>query len=232
MKSLGKVNAVLTGKAVSFAHGSKSAIDKKVVDGRQSVSFLGLMGDEQGDLRFHGGVEKALHVYPTEHYSKWVKELGDRDIFHHIGAFGENISSSGITEKDICIGDKIRIGSTYLEVSQGRMPCWKLNVRFEQNDMAKRLQDSLRTGWYFRVLQEGDIGQGDEILLCDRPYPEWTLARIMSLIFEGCLETLELQKLAQLPLVESWKKLVDLRIRDGVVEDWLPRIEGPCRKDQ
>ena len=161
-----------------------------------------------------------------------MKELGDRDIFHHIGAFGENISSSGITEKDICIGDKIRIGSTYLEVSQGRMPCWKLNVRFEQNDMAKRLQDSLRTGWYFRVLQEGDIGQGDEILLCDRPYPEWTLARIMSLIFEGCLETLELQKLAQLPLVESWKKLVDLRIRDGVVEDWLPRIEGPCRKDQ
>ena len=111
------------------------------------------------------------------------------------------------------------------------MPCWKLNVRFEQNDMAKRLQDSLRTGWYFRVLQEGDI-KGDEILLCDRPYPEWTLARIMSLIFEGCLETLELQTLAQLPLVESWKKLVDLRIRDGVVEDWSPRIEGPCRKDQ
>ena len=204
MKSLGKVNAVLTGKAVSFAHGSKSAIDKKVVGGRQSVSFLGLMGDEQGDLRFHGGVEKALHVYPTEHYSKWVKELGDRDIFHHIGAFGENISSSGITEKDICIGDKIRIGSTNLEVSQGRMPCWKLNVRFGkmiwQSVYKTHCEQGGTSGCYKREI----LGKVT-ILLCDRPYPEWTLARIMSLIFEGCLETLELQKLAQLPLVESWK---------------------------
>ncbi|NOH71748.1 MOSC domain-containing protein [Vibrio pectenicida] len=232
MKSSGKVKSVLTGKAVSFAHGSKSAIDKKAVGGRQSVSFLGLNGDEQGDLRFHGGVEKALHIYPTEHYNQWVEELGERDIFRHIGAFGENISSVGVTEEDICLGDKVRIGSTLLEVSQGRMPCWKLNVRFDQKDMAKRLQDSLRTGWYFRVLQEGDIGQGDDIILCDRPYPEWSLARIMSVIFEGCLETSELQKLAQLPLVESWKKLVDRRISDGVVEDWSPRIEGPCGKDK
>ncbi|KFK60744.1 hypothetical protein JS84_24875, partial [Vibrio vulnificus] len=73
--------------------------------------------------------------------------------------------------------DKIRIGTTLLEVSQGRMPCWKLNVRFEQNDMARRLQDTLRTGWYFRVLEEGDIGAGDEIILCERPYPESLIFR-------------------------------------------------------
>ncbi|WP_341663166.1 MOSC domain-containing protein [Vibrio sp.] len=232
MQELGKVNSVLVGKAEVFAHGARSAIDKKVVEGRQSVSFLGLVGDEQGDPRFHGGVEKALHIYPTEHYSKWVKELGDRDIFHHIGAFGENISSSGVTEKDICIGDKIRIGSTLLEVSQGRMPCWKLNVRFDQKDMAKRLQNSLRTGWYFRVIQEGNIGQDDDIILCDRPYPEWSLARIMSPIFEGCLDITELQRLAQLPLVESWKTLVMRRMNDRLLEDWSPRIEGPGSKDE
>ncbi|MBU2897367.1 MOSC domain-containing protein [Vibrio hepatarius] len=230
MRELGRVNSVHIGKAVDFAYGARSAIDKQIVDGRHYVSFLGLRGDEQGDLRVHGGVEKALHIYPSEHYVQWIKELGERAIFHHIGAFGENISSTGITEKDICLGDKICIGSAVLEVSQGRMPCWKLNVRFDQKNMAKRLQDSLRTGWYFRVIQEGEIGQGDKVILCERPYPDWPLSRIMGLIFEGCLEVTELRKLAQLPLVESWKKLVLRRVNDHELEDWSPRLEGPSVK--
>lgn len=153
MKKLGVVNSVLTGKTVDFAHGSKSAINKQVVPSRQHATELGFTNDEQGDPRFHGGIQKALHIYPSEHYPAWQRELGDKSIFQAAGAFGENLSSSGITEASICLKDKIRIGSTMLEVSQGRMPCWKLNVRFEQNDMARRLQDTLRTGWYFRVLE-------------------------------------------------------------------------------
>lgn len=227
MKKIGVVKAVLAGKTVPYAHGAQSAINKQVLPERQHATELGFTSDEQGDPRFHGGIQKALHIYPSEHYPIWQQELGERTIFQSAGGFGENISSEGVTESTICLKDKIRIGSTLLEVSQGRMPCWKLNVRFDQHDMARRLQDTLRTGWYFRVLEEGDIGAGDEIILCERPYPEWPLARIMGAVFTGCLDRKELTKLSELPLVESWGKLVERRLETGEVEDWEMRLVGP-----
>ncbi|MFH4558237.1 MOSC domain-containing protein [Vibrio diabolicus] len=230
MKKIGVVKAVLAGKTVPYAHGAQSAINKQVLPERQHATELGFTSDEQGDPRFHGGIQKALHIYPSEHYPIWQQELGERTIFQSAGGFGENISSEGVTESTICLKDKIRIGSTLLEVSQGRMPCWKLNVRFDQHDMARRLQDTLRTGWYFRVLEEGDIGAGDEIILCERPYPEWPLARIMGAVFTGCLDREELTKLSELPLVESWGKLVERRLETGEVEDWEIRLVGPTRQ--
>ncbi|HHF3112567.1 TPA: MOSC domain-containing protein [Vibrio diabolicus] len=230
MKKIGVVKALLAGKTVPYAHGAQSAINKQVLPERQHATELGFISDEQGDPRFHGGIQKALHIYPSEHYPIWQQELGERTIFQSAGGFGENISSEGVTESTICLKDKIRIGSTLLEVSQGRMPCWKLNVRFDQHDMARRLQDTLRTGWYFRVLEEGDIGAGDEIILCERPYPEWPLARIMGAVFTGCLDREELTKLSELPLVESWGKLVERRLETGEVEDWEMRLVGPTRQ--
>ncbi|HHX8277805.1 TPA: MOSC domain-containing protein [Vibrio diabolicus] len=230
MKKIGVVKAVLAGKTVPYAHGAQSAINKQVLPERQHATELGFTSDEQGDPRFHGGIQKALHIYPSEHYPIWQQELGERTIFQSAGGFGENISSEGVTESTICLKDKIRIGSTLLEVPQGRMPCWKLNVRFDQHDMARRLQDTLRTGWYFRVLEEGDIGAGDEIILCERPYPEWPLARIMGAVFTGCLDREELTKLSELPLVESWGKLVERRLETGEVEDWEMRLVGPTRQ--
>lgn len=230
MKKIGVVKAVLAGKTVPYAHGAQSAINKQVLPERQRATELGFTNDEQGDPRFHGGIQKALHIYPSEHYPIWQQELGERTIFQSAGGFGENISSEGVTESTICLKDKIRIGSTLLEVSQGRMPCWKLNVRFDQHDMARRLQDTLRTGWYFRVLEEGDIGAGDEIILCERPYPEWPLARIMGAVFTGCLDREELTQLSELPLVESWGKLVERRLETGEVEDWEMRLVGLTRQ--
>ncbi|MCS0364195.1 MOSC domain-containing protein [Vibrio diabolicus] len=230
MKKIGVVKAVLAGKTVPYAHGAQSAINKQVLPERQHATELGFISDEQGDPRFHGGIQKALHIYPSEHYPIWQQQLGKRTIFQSAGGFGENISSEGVTESTICLKDKIRIGSTLLEVSQGRMPCWKLNVRFDQHDMARRLQDTLRTGWYFRVLEEGDIGAGDEIILCERPYPEWPLARIMGAVFTGCLNREELTQLSELPLVESWGKLVERRLETGEVEDWEMRLVGPTRQ--
>ncbi|HHF2852976.1 TPA: MOSC domain-containing protein [Vibrio diabolicus] len=230
MKKIGVVKAVLAGKTVPYAHGAQSAINKQVLPERQHATELGFTSDEQGDPRFHGGIQKALHIYPSEHYPIWQQELGERTIFQSAGGFGENISSEGVNESTICLKDKIRIGSTLLEVSQGRMPCWKLNVRFDQYDMARRLQDTLRTGWYFRVLEEGDIGAGDEIILCERPYPEWPLARIMGAVFTGCLNREELTQLSELPLVESWGKLVERRLETGEVEDWEMRLVGPTRQ--
>ncbi|HHX8449911.1 TPA: MOSC domain-containing protein [Vibrio diabolicus] len=230
MKKIGVVKAVLAGKTVPYAHGAQSAINKQVLPERQRATELGFTNDEQGDPRFHGGIQKALHIYPNEHYPIWQQQLGERTIFQSAGGFGENISSEGVTESTICLKDKIRIGSTLLEVSQGRMPCWKLNVRFDQHDMARRLQDTLRTGWYFRVLEEGDIGAGDKIILCERPYPEWPLARIMGAVFTGCLDRKELTQLSELPLVESWGKLVERRLETGEVEDWEMRLVGPTRQ--
>lgn len=227
MKKLGVINSVLAGKTVAFAHGANSAINKQVLSHRQLATELGFTNDEQGDPRFHGGIQKALHIYPSEHYSVWQQEIGDKAIFKSVGAFGENLSSNGVTEESICLKDKVRIGSTLLEVSQGRMPCWKLNVRFDQNDMAKRVQDTLRTGWYFRVLEQGDIGAGDEIILVERPYPDWPLSRIMGAVFTGSLDTQELNQLAQLPLVESWGALIERRLETGEVEEWQRRLVGP-----
>ncbi|MGI2177795.1 MOSC domain-containing protein [Shewanella frigidimarina] len=227
METLGTVNTVLVGKAVPFAKGSQSAINKKPFIGRQKVSNLGFIHDEQGDLKYHGGIEKALHIYPSEHYVEWRNELEGNKTLQTVGAFGENISSVGVTEHTMCLNDKVRIGSTLLEVSQGRMPCWKLNVRFDQHDMSLKLQNTLRTGWYFRVLEEGYIGEGDEIFLCDRPYPDWTLARVMKAIFEGCLNKQELQLLSTLPLVDSWKRLIQRRIETTMLEDWSFRLYGP-----
>ncbi len=227
MKKIGVVNAVLVGKSVPYAKGSQSAINKKTKSERQVTLRLGFIDDEQGDLRVHGGIEKAIHIYPSEHYVEWQKELQGNTTLQMIGAFGENISSTGVNEETICLNDKIRIGSTLLEVSQGRMPCWKLNVKFKQDDMALRLQNTLRTGWYFRVLEEGDIGSGDEIFLCERPYPEWPLSKIMKLVFEGCLDKQELSPLLDLPLVESWHRLVARRLENQSLEDWSPRLDGP-----
>jgi MOSC domain-containing protein YiiM len=226
MKKLGTVTTVLTGKAVPFAQGATSAINKLPVKGRQIVSSLGLINDEQGDHRFHGGIEKALHIYPSEHYVQWRNELTTNKALQSLGAFGENISSHGVTENTVCLHDRIRIGSTLLAVSQGRMPCWKLNVRFQQADMAWRLQNTLRTGWYFSVIEAGNNAEGDEILLCERPYPDWTLARIMTIIFEGCLDKQTLQLLLTVPLVDSWKRLVQRRIETNELEDWSFRLYG------
>ncbi len=226
MGKIGVVSSVLTGKTVPFSKGAKSAINKTIQNGRQTVSKLGIPNDEQGDPRFHGGVEKALHIYPSEHYVRWREELGEKRIFQNVGAFGENISSKGVNEGNIFIGDRISIGTTLLQVSQGRMPCWKLNVRCEQPDMALRLQQTLRTGWYFRVLEEGNIGAGDDIILRDREYPEWSLSRIMKTIYEGSLDRVLLEEMLELPLVDSWHKLVAKRIETGSVEDWSRRLFG------
>ena len=126
------LDALLTGRARPFTRpGSRSGITKSPRDGALRVTSVGLEGDEQGDLRVHGGVEKAIHHYPREHYAAWIAELGEHPLLMQAGAFGENFSTHGWSEADVCLGDRVRAGTALLEVSQGRMPCWKLNDRFE-----------------------------------------------------------------------------------------------------
>jgi len=227
---LGRVITVLTGRARPYTRpGSRSAIAKQPVAGPVRVHGEGLAGDEQGDRRVHGGPDKAVHLYATEHYPLWRVELGARPVLGAPGAFGENLGTQGVTEADICLGDQLRIGDTLLEVSQARQPCWKLNDRFGVPDMARRVQQTLRTGWYCRVLEPGSLQANDAIALIARPHPDWPLRRLMELLYYRPLERELLMQVRELPLVSSWRRLIENRLVRGEVEDWAARIEGPAR---
>ncbi|MDM9593720.1 MOSC domain-containing protein [Pseudomonas guariconensis] len=218
---------LLTGLAQPFTRpGSRSAIAKHPRQGPLAVGRLGLEGDEQGDLRVHGGVEKAIHHYPREHYAAWAAELGEHPLLAEPGAFGENFSTTGWREADVCLGDRIRVGSALLEVSQGRMPCWKLNDRFDVAQMALRVQQSGRTGWYYRVLEEGVVQAGERLELVERPHGEWSVARLSAVLFDKHLEPELLRECLALPLVPSWRKTLQRRLEQRQVEDWAPRLHG------
>lgn len=125
-----RVDALLTGLTMPYTRpGSASAIDKRVRTGAVYIGELGLSGDAHGDSRVHGGPDKAVHLYAFDHYPMWRAELGGLWALQSPGAFGENISTCGLTEHDVCLGDRITLGRSVLEVSQGRQPCWKLNDR-------------------------------------------------------------------------------------------------------
>lgn len=222
------VQALLIGKAVPYSRpGTRSGIHKHRQAGVVRIGELGLEGDEQGDLRVHGGIDKAVHHYPFEHYLQWRSELGNLPVLQQPGAFGENISTQGLTEHDVCLGDRLQLGSALLEVSQGRQPCWKLNDRFGVADMARRVQSSGRSGWYYRVLQAGAAGAGDALTLRERPHPDWPLARLAHLLYDRVLDPALLKPALALPLVPSWRKLIERRMQQGAVEDWGKRIDGP-----
>lgn len=222
-----RLDTLLTGRVQPFTRpGTQSAIDKQPQQGRLKVSTLGLHGDEQGDLRVHGGVEKAIHHYPLEHYARWADELGAHPLLTQPGAFGENFSTTGWSEHDVCLGDRIRVGTALLEVSQGRMPCWKLSDRFAVANLALRVQQSGRTGWYYRVLEEGVVSAGDSLKRVERPFADWSLARLSAVLFDKQVETELLRECLALPLVPSWRRTLERRLEKGMTEDWGPRLQG------
>ena len=224
---LGQVTAVLCGPALPYTRpGSFSAIAKFPVIGSVAVGALGLAGDEQGDPRVHGGLDKAVHHYPAEHYAAWRSELGALPVLSAPGAFGENLATHGMTEASVCLGDRLRVGSALFEVSQSRQPCWKLNDRFGVPDMARRVQQTGRTGWYYRVLEAGAVQAGDRFELVERPWPQWPLARVIAVLYHQRFDAGVLRELAALPLTPSWRRLVEARLARGQVEDWSLRMDG------
>ena len=152
-----------------------SAIWKEPVTGPVKVGRLGLAGDRVANTRVHGGPEQALLMYPVSHYPLWEAEWGKDGLAP--GAFGENLTVSGLTEESVCIGDVLEIGEARLQVSQPRQPCATLARRHQVRDLIKLVQRNGRSGWYLRVLREGDVTAGDPIVLLDRPHPGWTVRR-------------------------------------------------------
>lgn len=219
------VRAVLRGSVQPLGR-TTSGIDKHPVAGPVHVHALGLEGDQQADLRVHGGVDKAVHCYPWRHYAAWRSELPACERLAAPGAFGENLCLDGLDEHGVCIGDRWRIGAATVVVSQGRQPCFKLNLRFGVADMAARVQHTLRAGWYLSVESPGEVAAGDRAVLLDRPHPGFSVARLLALIRDRVTAPAEIEPVLQLPLPARWRRTFEQRLQSGLVEDWSRRLDG------
>jgi len=183
----------------------RTSIFKTPVSGRVAVTQLNLEGDRQSDLSVHGGAEKAVYAYPSEHYAFWRDEIPGTDF--PWGVFGENLTTQGLLEDKVRIGDRFRAGSAEFIVTQPRMPCYKLGVRFNRPDMVKRFLRSGRTGFYLAVLQGGDVAAGDPIELVAKDENSITVADIVGLYAADAANQDLLRRASELSgLPESWRE--------------------------
>lgn len=182
----------------------RTSIFKAAVPGRVRVAKLNLEGDEQSDLSVHGGVDKAVYAYPSEHYSFWRQEAPGTDL--PWGVFGENFTTEGLLEEALHIGDRLHIGSAEFVVTQPRMPCYKLGIRFGRPDMVKRFLRSGRTGFYLAVLREGEVTEGDPIEWLAQDEHGVTVADVVNLYTADATNQDLLHRVSELPaLPAAWR---------------------------
>jgi MOSC domain-containing protein YiiM len=192
-----------------------TGIYKEPVEGRVAMRRLNLDGDRQADLTVHGGEYKAVYCYPVEHYEYWKKELPGREL--SMGMFGENFTTEGLFEDSVHLGDRFRVGSAEVVVTQPRLPCYKLGVRFGADDMVKKFMASGRTGFYLAVTSEGEVGAGDEIAAIAKnenavPVSEITRLYITKRFANDDVKSLQrAMKVAALP--EDWKDYFSERLQ-------------------
>ena len=200
-----KLSSVQIGRIAPLGpDGVPSGFVKSPVLNRMQVEALGLAGDEQADLTVHGGPEKAVYGYALGHYPAWRAEYPEHVETLNPGAFGENLTIDGLTEDDLFVGDVHRIGSALLQVCQPRQPCYKFALHFQDNRMPKAMVKSGRAGWYYRVLEAGDLGADDNVELVDRPQPAFRFSRLVEIVNRGRASAEELGSLASMPEVASW----------------------------
>jgi MOSC domain-containing protein YiiM len=187
-----------------------SAIYKTSVDGPVYVGREGLEGDMQADRQNHGGPDRAVNFYPAEHYRVWHDTLGLANLPG--GAFGENFTTNGLLEADVCIGDVFQVGEVVLEITQPRGPCSKLNRRWHVAQLMDLANESGRIGWYARVRQEGRVEAGQEIALVEHPNPEWPIARVWPLRMH-LIQNPEIRALIEVPaLSEDWRAMMQKKL--------------------
>ncbi len=198
---------LLTWRGATFETG----IFKEPVVGRIMLRETNLDGDRQADLTVHGGVNKAVYGYPAEHYDYWHKQLPKHEL--PWGAFGENFTTEGLLESQICVADKYRVGSAVLAVTTPRLPCFKLVAKFRRDDMIERFLRSGRSGYYFSVVEEGEVGAGDELKLLERQDPTLTIAEIADLYVSASPDLEVLERALQVrALPESWRERFAARL--------------------
>lgn len=172
-----------------------TGIFKEPVSGPVRLRALNLEGDRQADLTVHGGADKAVYVYPAEHYNYWREKLPDLSL--PWGVFGENFTGEGLLEDQVNIGDRFRIGGAEVIVTQPRLPCYKLGIKFDRVDMVKLFLASRRTGFYLAVLKEGQVNAGDAIELISRDVNNVSVADIVRLYAFDKADTATLQRAIQ-----------------------------------
>src|ERR1700730_12181035 len=192
-----------------------TAIYKQPVDDRVALRKLNLDGDRQAGLRVHGGEDKAVYCYPIEHYDYWKRELPDREL--PTGMFGENFTTKGLLEDSVHLGDHFSAGSADVVVAQPRLPCYKLGIRFQADDMVKRFLVSGRTGFYFAVAREGEVGAGDEIKVTARDpnaVPVSEMTRLYIAKRYGQEDVISVRSALRVAaLAESWKEYFRERLQ-------------------
>ncbi|KAI1826642.1 PK beta-barrel-protein domain-containing protein-like protein [Xylaria intraflava] len=202
-----------------------SAINKQPRNGKVRLTRLGFAGDER-QFPPHRSPDNAVHQYDPSHYRLWKEELPDRKDKFNIGAFGENLATQHHSERNVCIGDKFRLGDAIIQVTMPRQPCYKLNHRFEYKKMSSLVQSTGRTGWLYRVLLEGWVQEGDEMELIERINPTWPLSRVQHILYTDRDNVEALTELVQLPgLSRDFIELFQKRLKKGA-EDMTGRLEG------
>lgn len=204
------LDTVLIGTPQPFREdGELSAIVKQPVSNAIELGEFGLAGNKVADVVHHGGRDKAVHLYPMEHYAYWQEKYPDSEVLKKPGAFGENFSCTGMTEDDLCLGDIFRVGQAIIQCSHGRSPCWKLNHRLGKSDVLRTVIKTTKSGSYFRVLETGLVKAGDEIEQIERPFPKWPISQVFKLVVGGRHkgnreDLIYLSKVNV--LAESWRK--------------------------
>jgi MOSC domain-containing protein YiiM len=192
-----------------------SGIFKSPVDGRVMLRHNNLDGDGQADLEAHGGPDKAVYVYARENYDFWATELG-RDDFAEAGQFGENFTVEGMSDEDVCIGDRFRLGGSLVEVTQPRVPCFKLGILMGIDNFQKRFAEQCRTGFYLRVLEEGEVGAGDAIERAGLGAVRMSVRDVMHLLYfepdniEGARKALKIDAMSP-----GWRGSFEERVSKG-----------------
>jgi len=184
---------------------------KEAVDGPLWLSRAGLIGDRPADLRHHGGPDQAVLAYAAAHYDLWRAELRRPDLPY--GAFAENFTIAGLDEDHVCIGDVYAIGDAIVQVTQPRQPCGKISRALRIAGLTERTEATGRTGWYLRVLQEGEVAAGMAITRQERPYPQWTIARATAALRQASIDVATARELAACPLLGTrWRQALEKKI--------------------
>lgn len=222
---------------VSYNYGMDTAIGKVPIQQACYLSELGFEGDQCASTKVHGGVERAIHHYPREHYSELAKLYPEQPAFIDASAvqgsplkkagMGENISTLGLSEENVYIGDRYQLGEAILEVSQPRSACFKLNKRWGISELSSQVQQKNLCGWLYRVVKPGWVEADSDLVLLSRTSEPMSLAQVCNLFFHDPLNQLGLECLSTLEgLSAGWQKKAAQRLETGVVESWDMRLYG------
>lgn len=222
-----EIGGIFLGKVQDRWEGKPpSAIQKDHARGSRAITTTGFSDDAQADLTVHGGEEKAIHHYALDHYLAWQSE-GHMATGTVPAAFGENITTTGLTEENLCIGDILKLGTTTVQISQGRQPCWKLGHHTGNERMPYLFQKTGRTGWYYRVLETGVAAAGDRITLIERRNPEWSVLRVTRARLTRRVTREDAETLAGLSdLAPGWRQAFARMAGGDTEEDTSTRLAG------